>query len=103
MKMGDVNYAYDNFCNAIDKMAVNSGTIKDRLYIAYVQFSPVTEKDFPEELKADYNWVIEKLTNKNPVFDEGSVRGTLFGMHTKTAVKIAEKILLIRNSLESFV
>ena len=55
------------------------------------------KQNFPEELKADYNWVIEKLTNKNPVFDEGSVRGTLFGMHTKTAVKIAEKILLIRN------
>ena len=101
--MGDFNYAYVNFCDAIDKMAIYPGTIRDRLLIAYDQFSPVTINDIPEELKDDYNWIIEKLTKKDPVFDEGSVRATLYGMRTKTAVKIAEKILLIINSLESFV
>jgi len=101
--MGDVNYAYTNFSEAVDIMATHSGNIKKRLHSAYIQFSPVTEKDFPEELKADYKWVIEKLTKKDPVFDEGRVKATLYGMHTKTAVKIAEKIVFLKNRLEAFV
>jgi len=101
--MGDVLYAYSNFSKAVDTMATHPGSIKDRLVAAYNQFAPVLEKDFPDELKADYKWVMEKLTKKDPIFDEGSVRATLYGMHTKTAVKIAEKILDLRNRLESFV
>ena len=84
-------------------MAASPGTIKDRLNAAYIQFSPVTEKDFPEELKADYKWVLDKLTKKDSFFDGGRVRATLIGMHTKTAVKIAEKILYIRNRLKEIV
>lgn len=102
-KSGDTNYAYVNFCEAIDIMAVHPGKAKDRLYAAYIQFSPVTEKDFPEELKEDYNWIKEKLTKKDPLFDEGSVRATLHGIHNKTAVKIAERILYLRNRLKKFV
>ncbi len=101
--MGDVLYAYSNISEAVEIMATHPGSIKDRLVAAYNKFSPVTEKDFPDELKADYKWVIEKLTKKDPIFDEGSVRATLYGMHTKTAVKIAEKILYLRNRLEFFV
>ena len=91
--MGDINYAYTNFSEAVDIMATHPGNIKDRLVAANNQFAPVLEKDLPEELKADYKWIMEKLTKKEPVFDEGSVRATLFGMHTKTAVKIAKKIV----------
>ncbi|MBC8147178.1 MAG: hypothetical protein H8E98_04260 [Bacteroidetes bacterium] len=101
--MGDNNYAYEKMCDAVDVLAIGGGKITKRLESAYISFSPVTEKDFPDELKADYKWIMEKLTKKDPMFDEGSVRATLYGMHTKTAVKIAEKILDLRNRLELFV
>jgi len=101
--MGDVNYAYTNFSEAVDIMATHPGNIKDRLVAANNQFSPVTKEHFPKELQEDYKWVIEMLTKKNPLFDEGSVKATLYGMHTKTAVKIAEKIVFLKNRLEAFV
>ncbi|MBC8312475.1 MAG: hypothetical protein H8E72_09215 [Candidatus Marinimicrobia bacterium] len=101
--MGDVNYAYDNFCEAVDRMAAHSGNIRERLHVAFIIFSSVKEDDFPDELKPDYCWIKEKLTKKEPIFHEGRVKATLYGMRTKTAIKIANRIVYLKNRLKASV
>lgn len=69
--------------DAVEQLATGGDKIKVRLMDAYSAFSPVSEDDFPDDLKPDYCWMMDKLTKKEPVMDEGRVRATLLGMHTK--------------------
>lgn len=99
-------YALEKFLQAERALCEGLGDIKERLKDAYMCFHPVRKEDLPDDLRGDYQWVIEQLTHKPPLVAKiggavvaGSVDQTLHFMRRKTAAKIAERIHYIFKSL----
>jgi len=104
-----MNYPYteEKLIEAVYSLAAGDGDARSRLYQAYLKFHVLTTDSFPEELKADWNWVILRITEKGPLKDNhhnntlGSVQNTLNGIKNKTASKIASKIIDIFFALQN--
>ena len=109
---GDTSYAAEKFVHAVYLLATNPGPIKDRLYVAFIEICPVSERDMPADLLADFRWIRAELTKREPraravmegaVHDriEGSIGATLQTMRKAKAVAIAEKIVALADRLAS--
>ncbi|MDO8481552.1 MAG: hypothetical protein Q7S75_00540 [bacterium] len=67
------------------------------------------ETDFPEDLRAEYRWIMSKLTAKEPYYDYegkvqiGSVARSLQSMRNKTAGGIAEKLLFLKDKIKDLI
>jgi hypothetical protein len=61
---GDPSYAAEKFSLAVDALATGPGPIKDRLHSAFIEICPVSERDIPEGLLADYRRVRAELTRR---------------------------------------
>lgn len=80
--------------------------MKSRLAEAHRRFFVLGPGDFPEQLRADFEWICHKLTTK-PVLRarysdsviSSQVSQTLHFMKNKTAVKIAERIVALNERL----
>lgn len=99
-------YALEKFLQAERALCEGLGDIKERLKDAYMCFHPVRKEDLPEELRGDYQWVIDQLTKKPQLVAKdsdfvvsGSVDQTLHLMRRKTAANIAERIRHIYKQL----
>lgn len=93
---------------AVYSLAAGNGDARSRLVQAYLKFHVLTTDSFPDELKADWNWVILRITQKGPLKDNqynnntlGSVQNTMNGIKNKTASKIASKIIDIFFALKN--
>jgi len=68
----------------------------------------INERDFPEELREDWNWIVKTLTKKVPVVGEDgevftwSVDNTLRLMRNKTGSIIAKRILMLSDRLRGY-
>lgn len=107
---GDATYAAEKFAYAVYVLATGAGPIKDRLHSAFIELCPVSERDVPEELLADYRWIRSELTKREPsaravvegkviVGFEGRIGATLRTMRTAKAVSIAERICFVSDRL----
>ncbi len=91
------SYTHEKLSNAFYSLATG-GKIADRLVSAYIAFHTLTEKDFPKELREDWQEIIKALTKYPPYknyegkITRGSVQMTAERIRTKTGVKIAKKI-----------
>jgi hypothetical protein len=99
-------YALEKFFQAERELSEGLGDIKERLKDAYMCFHPVRKEDLPDELRDDYQWVIDQMTRKPQLIAKdsnfvvsGSIDQTLHFMPRKTAAKIAERIRHIRKRL----
>jgi hypothetical protein len=103
-----INYALEKLGLAIYELTVGEGDIKSRLRKAYRHMSALSESNFPEDLKKDWNSIKNRLTQraseyKDTPYDEGSFKATMFRMHRKTASKIAADIVDFHSCLEGFI
>jgi hypothetical protein len=79
-------------------LATGKGDVRDRLLGAYMSFHTLNEKDFPEEFKKDWAWVMKQLTKYGPLRDYkgdvwlGSVENTMNRIRNSTGERIAKKI-----------
>lgn len=111
MIAGDPIYAAEKFAVAVHLLATGAGAIKSRLFDAFVELCPVSERDIPPELLADYRWIKEELTKREHcrrvaiegrVVDlEGRIGATLRTMRIKKAIEISERICYMSTRLAS--
>src|SRR3989338_4858637 len=98
-------------------LALGADDIRFRLNRCAACFVPLRGEDFPEELREDFREIMAMLTRKGPHFDwknemdYGSIHMTLLGegdratktaMHKDTAVKIAQKLMLLKDKLQAY-
>ena len=71
--------------------------MRKRLIGAIMTLLPLQTRDFPEELQADFEWVINQSTKYKSQFpqDEGNIEATMKRIKNSTGDKIAKKIFSI--------
>lgn len=88
----------EKFDIAVNVMASDTGTLRTRIWKAYLIFHTLTEKDFSDELKPDWNYILSTLTKEDAIYDdEGevaveSVPNTLQTTNIDDCIRIAERI-----------
>jgi hypothetical protein len=98
-------YADEKLSNAIRLLAVHPGDVRSRLLVAFMEFHPLNEHDFPPTLQKHYRWVMKQLTKRGPLLDDkgdiycGSVEHTLRRIRNSTGAKIAERLLLLHDGV----
>lgn len=103
-------YATEKFVLAIHVLATGKGSVKDRLFYAYQEFSAVTENELPAELRADFVWIKHELTKKEATVSiavngeilhgvEGRLNASLRSMKVDHAVTICERIYTLAAEL----
>lgn len=100
---GDALYARDKLSMAVYALATGYGTLRSRLFDAYLEFHVLTSDDFPSSLRPDFEWIKRGLTKRQPHSDEGKVRATLRGMRKAKAMEIAVRISNLCDSLIAYV
>ena len=109
-----VNFDLDDGYRALDKLAlvvhdlaVGKGRIKDLLFEVGRDILDLREKDFPEDLRSDFLWIREAITEKPAKMETvpkdgeiiqkstGSFVSTLRSMRNEKASIIAERICLL--------
>ena len=94
---GDAGYALQKLELAVIDMATGPGEIKSRLIGVYSEhLHVVNEKDFPDTLKPQWREIKKQLTKK------GSISKSLFRLHKKTLVKIANNIVILSQQLRGY-
>lgn len=93
------SYAKEKIGSAVDILATGKGRVKERIWEAFMQFHPLQETDFPDDLKPKWNELYSKLTAEEPTYDSkgdvtrGSVQNTLDELSEDDCVEIAELIV----------
>jgi hypothetical protein len=105
--MAKYQYAREKFSAAVRELTLGPGDIKARLISAYMRFHTLNSNDFPDELKVEYDWIIKQLLKKPAlcahIGDQvisGSAEQTLHFMRRSSCVRIAERILSLKLSLD---
>ncbi|MDP2144012.1 MAG: hypothetical protein Q8J80_07755 [Gallionella sp.] len=106
----DHTYALEKFLQAERMLCEGLGDIKERLRDAYLCFHVLHQDDIPDELKEEFQWVINRLTSKPPLVPlfsdkvcSGRVEQTLHLMRRKTAGEIADRIRYLCRRLSEMV
>lgn len=96
-------YAKEKLSSAVRLLATNKGDIKVGLWNAYLIFHPLTETDFSEDLREEWNIIHRNLTTEEPSYDEkgevtdGRVQNTL----KKLSHNKCQELVSMIKSLES--
>lgn len=99
------SYAREKFGVAVNEMATGTGDIRDRIWHAYLSFHTLSEKDFPDDLKEDWNFIYSSLTKEEPSYNDngevsvGKVQNTLRVLDTETCVELAQRICDLNTKL----
>lgn len=106
---GDPGYALQKLELAIIDLATGQGDIRSRLKSAYSEhLRIISENDFPDSLKQEWNAIKNALTKKGPLKNDddevviGSIDRTLHRMWNRTGSKIANNILILRDRLKGY-
>ena len=99
------HYALEKLGSAVQSMATDPADIKTRLWHAYLIFHTLSEKDFADEYKEDWNFINNKLKTEEPSYDQkgdvttGRVQNTLSKLSENSCIAIAEKITFLETRL----
>jgi hypothetical protein len=96
------SYANEKFTNAIHLMATSPSSLRDRIYGAYFHFHPLQPKELPEDLRTDFEWILQQLTKYDAESDEGKVRASLNKLDDATIQDVADKIAHIYDMLHAY-
>ena len=100
---GDPRYALGKFSAAVYLLSIGPGDVRSRLFKAFLELHPVTEQDLPGNLRRDYRWIHHQLTKREPLHDEGKLLATLKRMRNSTGVRLAKRIVDLKDRLEAYV
>jgi len=94
------------FTRAIIALATGPGNMRARLPSVYPILAVVSSHDLPETLREDFDWIMQKLTAREPRFAgptvwETTADASVARMRTNTAVKVAQRIAYISERLRS--
>jgi len=97
-----LGYAQERFVHAIHILATTAD-IKRGLAAAFLEIQIIPKDVLPEEVRRDFEWVVNKMTSKTPHYPDqvpvpskiGSISASVRGMHRTTAEQIAKRICLI--------
>jgi hypothetical protein len=89
---GDSHYALEKLSAAVHALAVAEGNVRDRLIEAFPDLIAVSERDLPDELRAEYRSIREELTKREARGKEGRMIATIARMRNSTGAKIALRI-----------
>lgn len=94
-----MHYVLEKLSNTLEVLAVHPGDARARLASAYLLFHTRNASDFPQELQAQWVWVMAEMVKFGPVISPsngdiwvGAVEHTMRRIRNATAVKIAAKI-----------
>jgi len=91
-----LNYAVEKLREAVGVLATDKLRIKTRLQRAAVRVAQASgAKDWPPELKADHQALLDRLTAVQPTANEGAVAATVEQMSEDDAVEIAGAIVAL--------
>ena len=89
---------------AVRVLAIGPEDMRRRLPGAYPVLAELSTTDLPEVLREDFEWVMSRLTAREPRwrgtdFWETPAEASVAGMRNNTAVRIAERIFYISERL----
>lgn len=99
---GDPFYASGKLSMAVHVLATSYGTLRSRLYDAYLEFSILSTRDFPPSLQGSFQWIKKELTKREAHGNEGRVKATLRGMRKVKAEEIAARICELSDALDTY-
>lgn len=103
-KPGDPLYALEKLGLAVHELATGAGDVRSRLIAAFMAVHPVKSRDLPQELRADFEWIITQLTRYPKRSEqEGAIHHTLSRMQNRTGVEIAERLVYVHARLAALV
>lgn len=100
-----LNYAKEKLGSAVRSISNDRGNIKTRIWNAYLIFHTLSENDFSEELKEDWNFIYNNLTIEEPTHNEkgevtdGKVQNTLKLLSEDKCVEIVNRIVELEAKL----
>jgi len=98
----NLDYAHQKFSAAVESMAESPESIQRRIAAAYLdQLHVINPDDLPDEVRMDFNIMVEQLTAVEPSGNEGSVNASVANMSDDDAVAIARKIVHIHDVLNA--
>jgi hypothetical protein len=83
---------------------VGAGSIRERLAEAYLRhLSPVSPKDFPEELREEYREIITAVSWVPVEYEgQGTLRSTINAMSDEEAVLLAKRLVSLLYDLTEY-
>ena len=106
--MNNYEYSLEKLEATVRSLAIGPDDVRIRLIEASSIFWPLKADDFPEELRSELSKIKHDLSKREPEYDHhgevrrGSIEETLRHMHKKTAARIAERIVKLKERLEYF-
>jgi hypothetical protein len=93
-------YALQKLYLAISDL-VGTGDVRERLINVYIShLSPLSPRDFPEELRGKYRDIYEALTWLPPDPGQGKLQSTINRMSVDEAVLLAQRLVALFWDLE---
>jgi hypothetical protein len=80
-------------CQAVEAMAASAEPIQRRLFWAGQYLSPLCRDDFDPNDRDEFVAIMDALTTREPVGDEGSLQATTAALSNNEAVEIARRIV----------
>jgi hypothetical protein len=88
---------WEKFCEAVNTLASEPGSIQERLFnaVVYNNFMMLYHH-FPEEdLRGEFRDLMDELTKEEPVGNESKLKATIEKMSSEKASELASKIVSI--------
>ena len=102
MQTGDPEYALEKLSVAVGCLATGPGDARSRLAAAYKIIMPLTDNDFPEDLRGSFRALKDRLTCDEPRWPgEGRLDASLARMKNSTGTKLATTIVDLHDRLEN--
>ena len=107
--MNKYHYAEEKHESTIYGLATGEEDARHRLAENSLDIIILNEKDFPEELCKDFNWIKKEMTKKGAIKDPsgktvivGAVHHTVKHIRNSTASKIAKKFYSLFVRIKSY-
>jgi len=95
-----LSHTWEKFYLAVDELATGPGDVRSRLEKAYFHLHVLLLREIPSDLRRDYKWIIRMLTRRQARWEsETDLEASLRQMRNSTGVKIAKRIVRLKNAL----
>ena len=93
-------YALEKLGHAVHVLATAPGDARSRLVESYPCYFPIQPQDLPEELRADFEFVVKRLTKYPAEYPlEGSVNASCRRMINRTASELCRRLVKVHEGL----
>jgi len=91
----NLQYAREKLGAAVDALVSGAGSLKERIWTAYLCFHPLTTKDFGPDLVGRFKGIEAFLTDADPNGGEGTVKAALAAMSDDDCSQLASRLLCL--------